>query len=72
MILPFVREIFADVETSPAFARTVTLVKGGAGGIGVSGLTPTGRALFYPLLQRASARPLMIVVADRADDPASM
>jgi len=64
MILPFVREIFADVETSPAFARAVTLVKGGAGRIRVSGLTPTGRALFYPLLQRASARPLVVVVAD--------
>src|SRR6516162_2696843 len=64
MILPFVREIFADVETSPAFARAVTLSKGGAGRIRVSGLTPTGRALFYGLLQRATSRPLVIVVAD--------
>jgi len=64
MILPFVREIFADVEMSPAFARAVTLVKGGAGQTRVSGLTFTGRALFYPLLQRATSRPLVIVVAD--------
>jgi transcription-repair coupling factor (superfamily II helicase) len=64
MILPFVRELFADVEKSAAFARAVTRVKGGAAGIRVSGLTPTGKALFYPLLHRATARPLIVTVAD--------
>ena len=64
MILPFVREFFADVEKVPAFARAVTQVKGGAGRIRVSGLTPTGKALFYSTLQRATARPLVVVVAD--------
>ncbi len=64
MILPFVREIFADVEKSPAFARAVTQVKGGAGRIRVSGLTPTGKALFYALLHRAVGKPLIIVVSD--------
>ena len=63
MILPFVREFFADVENVPAFARAVTHIKGGAGRIRVSGLTPTGKALFYSLLHRAVSRPLVIVVA---------
>ncbi len=64
MILPFVREIFADVEKSSAFTRAVTRVKGGAGRIRVSGLTPTGKALFYSLLHRATARPLIVIVSD--------
>ena len=42
----------------------VAQVKGGAGRIRVSGLTPTGKALFYSLLQRAISRPLVVVVSD--------
>ncbi len=64
MILPFVREFFADVEKVPAFARAITQLKGGAGRIRVSGLTPTGKALFYSLLSRALSRPLVIIVSD--------
>ena len=64
MILPFVRELFADVEKSAAFVRAVTQVKGGAGRIRVSGLTPTGKALFYSLLHRATSRPLIVTVSD--------
>ncbi len=64
MILPFVREFFADVEKLPAFTRAIALAKGDAGRIRVSGLTPTGKALFYLLLQRAISRPLVIVVDD--------
>ena len=64
MILPFVREVFADVEKSPALQRAIARVKGGAGRTRVSGLTPTGKALFYPLLQRATAHPLVVVVSD--------
>ena len=64
MILPFVRELFADVENSAAFARAVTRVKGGAGRTRISGLTPTGKALLYPLLRRATARPLIVLVSD--------
>src|SRR5271169_4046457 len=66
MILPFVREIFADVEKSPAFVRAVAQIKGGAGRIRVSGLTPTGKALFYALLQHATGKPLVIVVPDNS------
>ena len=64
MILPFVRDIFADVEKSPAFLRAIARIKGGAGRIRVSGLTPTGKALFYSLLHRATSHPLVIVVSD--------
>src|SRR5664279_1540483 len=64
MILPFVRELFADVEKSAAFARAVARVKGGAGRTRVSGLTPTGKALFYSLLQRSTSRPVIVIVSD--------
>jgi transcription-repair coupling factor (superfamily II helicase) len=64
MILPFVREFFADVENVPAFTRAVAQVKGGAGRIRVSGLIPTGKALFYTLLHGAISRPLVVVVSD--------
>ncbi len=64
MILPFVREFFADVENVPAFSRAVARVRSGAGRIRVSGLTPTGKALFYSLLHRAVSRPLVVIVND--------
>src|ERR1019366_8617039 len=64
MILPFVRELFADVEKSSAFGRAVTRVKGGAGRTRVSGLTPTGKALFYALLHRSTSRPVIVIVSD--------
>ena len=64
MILPFVRDVFADVEKSPALQRAIARVKGGAGRTRVSGLTPTGKSLFYSLLQRATSRPLVVIVSD--------
>ncbi len=64
MVLPFVRELFADVEKSPELARAASLLKTGAGRICVSGLTPTAKALYLALLHRAVSRPLLVVVAD--------
>ena len=64
MVLPFVRELFADVEKSPVFVRAASLMKSGAGRIRLSGLTPTAKALHYALLHKASGRPLIIVVGD--------
>jgi transcription-repair coupling factor (superfamily II helicase) len=64
VILPFVRDVFADVEKSPAFLRAIARVKGGAGRTRVSGLTPTGKSLFYSLLQRATSRPVVVIVSD--------
>ena len=64
MVLPFVRELFADVEKISAFARFATHLKGDAGRISVSGLTPTAKALILALAHRGAARPLLIIVAD--------
>src|SRR5579862_148792 len=64
MILPFVREFFADVENVPAFSRAVARVRSGTGRTRVSGLTPTGKALFATLLHRAVSRPLVLIVSD--------
>ena len=64
MILPFVRELFADVENSLILARAIAHTKGGAGRLRVSGLTPTAKALFSVLLHRGSARPLVLLVGD--------
>src|ERR1700746_1770730 len=64
MALPFVRELFADVEKLPAFSRVASHIKEGTGRISVSGLTPTAKALLLVLLQKATGRPLIAIVAD--------
>jgi transcription-repair coupling factor (superfamily II helicase) len=64
MLLPFVRELFADVEKLPAFARVASHLKEGTGRIRVSGLTPTAKALLLVLFQRTADRPLIFVVND--------
>ena len=64
MLLSFVRELFADVETLPAFTRVASHLKEGTGRIGVSGLTPTAKALLLTLLQRRAERPLIFIVND--------
>jgi transcription-repair coupling factor (superfamily II helicase) len=64
MLLPFVRELFAGVETLPGFTRAASHLKEGTGRIRVSGLSPTAKALLLVLLQRAAERPLIVVVND--------
>src|SRR3974390_663417 len=64
MILPFVRELFADVEKLPAFQRVASHLKEATGRLGVSGLTPTAKALLLVLAQKASSRPLVVIVRD--------
>jgi transcription-repair coupling factor (superfamily II helicase) len=64
MLLPFVRELFADVEKLPAFARVASHLKEGTGRVRVSGLSSTAKALLLVLFQRAVARPLIFVVND--------
>ena len=64
MALPFVRELFVDVEKLPVFLRVASHLKEGTGRISVSGLTPTAKALLLILLQRSTARPMILVVAD--------
>ena len=64
MVLPFVRELIADVEKTAAFARAASHLKGGAGRIRLSGLTPTAKALHFALLHRAALRPTLLIVND--------
>src|SRR5438552_15719925 len=64
MVLPFVRDLFTDVEKLPAFARVASHLKEGTGRISVSGLTATAKALLLVLLHRAADRPLILVGSD--------
>ncbi len=64
MLLPFVRELFADVEMLPAFTRVASHLKEGTGRVRVSGLSPTAKALLLVLLRRGADRPLLAVVND--------
>jgi transcription-repair coupling factor (superfamily II helicase) len=70
VILPFVREVLADVEKSPGFQQAASYLKRrrgestpSAGRIRLSGLVPTAKALFIPHLQRVSGKPLIVVTA---------
>ncbi len=64
MILPFVREIFAELEHSSGFERVRGHLSLGAGRKRVSGLTATARAIYLPLMARAARQPVIVVVAD--------
>jgi transcription-repair coupling factor (superfamily II helicase) len=64
MILPFVREIFADLEQSLSFERVRRHLSLAAGRRRVSGLTWTARSLLIPLMARAARQPVIVVVAD--------
>src|ERR1700691_4606699 len=64
MILPFVREIFAELEHSSGFDRVRRHLSLGAGRRRVSGLTATARSLYIPLMARAARQPVIVVVAD--------
>src|SRR4029077_10100362 len=70
MVLPFVRDLFTDVEKLPAFSRVASHLKEGTGRIRVSGLVPTAKALLLVLMQKAIGRPLIVVVPDnRSAEP---
>jgi transcription-repair coupling factor (superfamily II helicase) len=64
MILPFVRELMADLEHSAAFERARRHLAGGTGRRRVSGLTATARALYLPYFVRASDSPALVLVSD--------
>jgi transcription-repair coupling factor (superfamily II helicase) len=64
MILPFVREIFAELEQTPGFESVRRHLSLGAGRRRVSGLTATARALYIPLMARAARQPVVVIVAD--------
>jgi transcription-repair coupling factor (superfamily II helicase) len=64
MILPFVREIFAELEHASGFERVRRHLSLGAGRRRVSGLTATARSLYIPLMARAAKQPVIVVVSD--------
>jgi transcription-repair coupling factor (superfamily II helicase) len=64
MILPYVREVFAELEQAPGFERVRRHLSLGAGRRRVSGLTATARALYLPLMARAARQPVIVIVAD--------
>ncbi|MGA3080456.1 MAG: transcription-repair coupling factor [Terracidiphilus sp.] len=64
MILPFVREVFAELEHSSGFDRVRRHLSLGAGRRRVSGLTATARSIYIPLFARAARQPVIVVVAD--------
>jgi transcription-repair coupling factor (superfamily II helicase) len=64
MLLPFVREIFAEVEQLPAFMRAASHLRESTGRISVTGLSAAAKALIVVLLRRVVERPFVLVVAD--------
>ncbi len=64
MILPFVRELLADLERSPAFEQAARHLQMGRGRRRVSGLTSSARALYLPFFARAARLPAIVLVAD--------
>ena len=64
MILPFVRELLADLENCVPFERVRQHLGTGSGRRCVSGLTFSGRALYLPLFSRAARSPCLVLVAD--------
>ena len=64
MILPFVRELLADLESPDAFQRVRRHLAGGTGRRRVSGLTATARALYLPSFVRAAQAPSLVLVSD--------
>src|SRR5215469_2406929 len=62
MVLPFVRDFFADVEKLSAFERVQTHLRTNTGRIVVSGLNPPTKPLLIAELEKALARPLIVVV----------
>src|SRR5271169_3842065 len=64
MLLPFVRELFAEVEQLPAFTRAASHLRESAGRISVTGLSAAAKTLIIVLLRRTVERPFVLVVAD--------
>jgi transcription-repair coupling factor (superfamily II helicase) len=62
MVLPFVRDLFADAEKLPVFARVASHLRANAGRVRVAGLNPSAKALLLSELQKAAGRPLVVVV----------
>jgi transcription-repair coupling factor (superfamily II helicase) len=64
MILPFVREIFAELEQPPGFERVRRHLSLASGRRRVSGLSSTAQALYLPFMARAAGQPVILIVPD--------
>ena len=64
MILPFVREFFAELDKSAPMDRVRQPLASGVGRRRISGLTATARAIYLPLLVRTAKVPVFVVVSD--------
>ena len=64
MILPFVRDLLAELEHTSSFEQAQRHLSLGRGRRRVSGLTWTARSLYIPLLARAAKMPVVLLVAD--------
>ncbi|HKO19568.1 MAG TPA: DEAD/DEAH box helicase, partial [Acidobacteriaceae bacterium] len=64
MILPFVRELLADLENCVPFESVRRHLSVGSGRRRVSGLTFTARALYLPYFVRAAGVPCLLLTAD--------
>ncbi len=64
MILPFVRDLFAELDKSQSMDRIRQPLASGAGRRRISGLTATARAIYLPLFVRTAKVPVFVVVSD--------
>src|SRR5215467_6798719 len=62
MVLPFVRDVFADAEKLPVFARVASHLRANAERVRVCGLVTPAKTLLIPELQKAAARRFIVVV----------
>jgi len=62
MVLPFVRDLFADVEKLPAFSRVISHLRANTDRLRVSGVNSPAKALLIAELQKQLSRPLTVVV----------
>ncbi|RXH57780.1 transcription-repair coupling factor [Granulicella sibirica] len=64
MVLPFVRDLLADLERSETFERVRRHLAAGSGRRRIAGLTFTARSLYLPSFVKAANGPCLILVAD--------
>lgn len=67
MVLPFVRDFFADVEKLPAFSRATSHLRASTGRIRVSGTNLPAKALLIAQFQKATQRPLIVIVRNNEE-----
>ncbi len=64
MVLPFVRELLADLKHSDSFDRVRRHLQAGQGRRRIAGLTFTARALYLPYFVQDLPAPALVLVAD--------